>query len=70
MTRIYRMIGSSPVVLGEAGKGVERIAVGLWGYDPKDRSKVLQRAGLSSALSEHWFLRAFDRPVRQRKAFG
>lgn len=68
MTRIYRMIGSSPVVLGEGGKGNERIAVGLWGYDPNDRSHVLRKAGLSSCLSEHWFQRAFDRPVRQRIA--
>jgi acyl homoserine lactone synthase len=70
MTRIYRMIGSSPVVLGETGKGVERIAVGLWGYDRKDRSKVLHQAGLSSALSEHWFRRAFDRQVHPCKAVG
>lgn len=68
MTRIYRTIGSSPVVLGERGKGNERIAVGLWGYAPKDRSQVLRKAGLSSSLSEHWFQRAFDRPVRKRIA--
>ena len=59
MVRIYRMIGSSPEVLGSAGEGREKISVGLWSYDPLDRAKVLERAGLSSALSEHWYARAF-----------
>lgn len=66
MKRIYRMIGASPDVLGETGTGREAIAVGLWGYDPASRSRVLQRAGLSSDLSEHWFQRSFGRPVAMR----
>ena len=66
MVRIYRMIGASPQVLGSAGTGRDKISVGLWGYDPADRAKVLQRAGLSSALSEHWFARAFGaKPSKQ-----
>lgn len=59
MVRIYRMIGASPAVLGSTGTGRDKISVGLWGYDPADRAKVLQRAGVSSALSEHWYARAF-----------
>lgn len=59
MVRIYRMIGSSPDVLGSEGAGRDRISVGLWAYDPADRARVLRRAGVSSALSEHWFARAF-----------
>jgi len=59
MVRIYRMIGSSPDVLGSSGQGRDKISVGLWDYDPADRAKVLQRAGISSALSEHWYARAF-----------
>jgi acyl homoserine lactone synthase len=59
MVRIYRMIGASPEVLGSTGTGRDKISVGLWGYDPADRVKVLQRAGVSSALSEHWYARAF-----------
>ena len=63
MKRIYRMIGSSPAVLGEAGCGRDAIAVGLWEYDPASRSRVLQRAGLSSDLSEHWFYRSFGHGI-------
>ena len=63
MKRIYRMIGSSPDVLGEAGTGRDAIAVGLWGFDPASRSRVLHRAGLSSDLSEHWFHRSFGRGI-------
>jgi len=59
MVRIYRMIGSNPDVLGSSGQGRDKISVGLWDYDPSDRIKVLQRAGISSALSEHWYARAF-----------
>lgn len=59
MTRIYRMIGSSPRVLGTVGDGRARIAVGLWDHDPADRVRVLARAGLSSELSAHWFGTAF-----------
>lgn len=64
MVRIYRMIGSSPDVLGSEGAGRDQISVGLWAYAPSDRAHVLQRAGVSSALSEHWFARAFGgKPV-------
>ncbi len=70
MVRIYRMIGSSPDVLGSSGRGRDRISVGLWNYDPADRVKVLQRAGLSSVVSEHWYARAFGaKPTKRlRKA--
>ena len=64
MTRIYRMIGSSPEVLGSSGQGLAKISVGLWSYSPEDRRKVLARAGISSALSEHWFARAFGHSPR------
>lgn len=63
MVRIYRMIGSSPDILGQSGEGRDRIAVGLWEYDAASRARVLQRAGLSSHLSERWFERSFGRPV-------
>jgi len=59
MIRIYRMIGASPKVLGSTGEGRNKISVGLWTFDPVDRMKVLMRAGISSALSEHWYARAF-----------
>ena len=59
MIRIYRMIGSSPDVLGSSGDGRETISIGLWDYSPVARARVLARAGLSSTISEHWLTRAF-----------
>ena len=59
MVRIYRMIGSSPEILGQTGKGRDMTAVGLWGYDDKVRESVAHRAGISPELSEKWFLKSF-----------
>ena len=59
MVRIYRHIGANPDVLGSSGVGREKISVGLWNYDPADRAQIHKRAGISSALSEHWYARAF-----------
>lgn len=59
MVRIYRMIGSSPEILGQTGKGRDMIAVGLWGYDDKARESVARRAGIPPELSEKWFLKSF-----------
>jgi acyl homoserine lactone synthase len=68
MVRIYRMIGASPLILGRQGEGREAISVGLWQYSDADRAKVLSRAGISSALSEHWFLRSFGCPIAREIA--
>ncbi|WP_194093867.1 acyl-homoserine-lactone synthase [Marivivens aquimaris] len=59
MVRIYRMIGSSPTVLGASGEGRTQISVGLWDYTADDRAKVIERAGVLSALSEAWFESSF-----------
>lgn len=59
MVRIYRMIGSSPDVLGSAGTGRDQISVGLWHYDASAAGRVATRAGVSPALSQLWFDRAF-----------
>ncbi len=59
MVRIYRLIGSSPDVLGQQGSGRDMVAVGLWEYSQASRARVLLRAGLSSDLSEAWFNRSF-----------
>ncbi len=59
MVRIYRMIGSSPDVLGSDGEGRDRISVGLWGFEPEARARVAARAGLSPLVSRQWFDRAF-----------
>ena len=53
--------------MGSSGTGRDKISVGLWNYDPADRVKVLARAGLSSALSEHWYARSFgEKPTKLR----
>ncbi|WP_299726290.1 acyl-homoserine-lactone synthase [uncultured Tateyamaria sp.] len=59
MVRIYRMIGSSPEVLGSAGTGRDQISVGLWHFDPDAAEKVAERAGVPLARSRQWFDHAF-----------
>ncbi len=59
MVRIYRMIGSSPEVLGSSGDGKETISVGLWDYSPVARARVMARAQISSEMSEAWFEQSF-----------
>ncbi|WP_415404198.1 acyl-homoserine-lactone synthase [Tateyamaria sp. SN3-11] len=59
MVRIYRMIGSSPEVLGSAGTGRDQISVGLWHFDPSAAEKVADRAGVPLERSRQWFDRAF-----------
>ena len=68
MVRIYRMIGASPQILGSAGDGRDKISVGLWAFRAQDRAFVLRRAGVSSRISEHWFLRSTGSPVMPRRA--
>jgi acyl homoserine lactone synthase len=63
MTRVYRLMGVGPEVLGTIGTGRQAISVGLWHYDARLRDRLLARAGLSSELSELWFNRAFGTPV-------
>lgn len=59
MVRIYRMIGSSPDVLGTSGEGRDKISVGLWHFEPDAQARVARRAGVSLAVSRLWFERAF-----------
>ncbi|PYC47846.1 autoinducer synthase [Litorivita pollutaquae] len=61
MVRIYRMIGSSPDILGSEGTGREKISVGLWEFTPDAQARIAQRAGISPQLSRLWFERAFGR---------
>ena len=55
MVRIYRMIGSSPEVLGTEGKGREEISVGLWDFSPEAQAQVSARADISPEQSRFWF---------------
>lgn len=59
MVRIYRMIGSSPQVLGAEGEGRDRISVGLWAFDKAAQTRVAERAGITAAQSRQWFEYAF-----------
>ena len=70
MVRIYRLIGSSPDILGSQGEGRNLIAVGLWEFTEAARSRVAQKAGLSPALSRLWFDRAFGAQSRQLAKAG
>lgn len=60
MVRIYRMIGSSPEVLGAAGEGRERISVGLWSFTDEARDRVAKRAGITPEMSRNWFEMSFQ----------
>lgn len=59
MQRIYRVIGSSPDLLGTEGTGRDRISVGLWEFTAEAKRKIGLRAGISPQLSRLWFDRAF-----------
>lgn len=66
MVRIYRMIGSSPEVLGADGEGKDRISVGLWEFTETARSRIATRAELSTEISRLWFEGAFGHQVERR----
>ena len=69
MVRIYRMIGSSPDVLGSEGTGRDQISVGLWHFAAEAKNKVALKAGLSPEISKLWFERAFGRNVSQNQSY-
>lgn len=55
MVRIYRMIGSSPKVLGSEGEGHAQISVGLWDFSEQAQALVSARAGITPEQSRFWF---------------
>lgn len=59
MVRIYRLIGSTPDILGSTGEGRDRISVGLWEFTKDAQAKVAAKAGVSLAASRRWFEKAF-----------
>ncbi|KIC51252.1 acyl-homoserine-lactone synthase [Tateyamaria sp. ANG-S1] len=68
MVRIYRMIGSSPDVLGSAGEGRDQISVGLWHFDEAAAAAVAERAGVPMERSRQWFDLAFGTTSRRELA--
>mgnify|MGYP001797181804 CR=1 FL=1 len=63
MTRIYRLIGVTPDVLGTAGEGRDQVSVGLWHYQGDAAPQVTARAGFTLAQSAEWFERSFGPSV-------
>ncbi|MEM9576475.1 MAG: acyl-homoserine-lactone synthase [Pseudomonadota bacterium] len=61
MVRIYRLIGSSPEVLGSTGAGRDRISVGLWEFTTEAQVKVSVKADVPLALSRYWFEMSFGK---------
>ena len=61
MVRIYRMIGSSPEVLGSDGAGRDKISVGLWGFTDEAQAQVAARAGITPEQSRFWFDQSMGR---------
>ena len=67
MVRIYRRIGWEPTVLGDAGTGRDRIAVGLWENTEAARDAICARAGFSRQTPAAWFTASFH-PAPARAA--
>ena len=59
MVRIYGRLGWKPDVLGTKGAGREAVSVGLWEFSEAVRDRMAAKAGISPALSAHWFARCF-----------
>jgi len=68
MVRIYRMIGSSPEVLGSVGEGRDQISVGLWAFTPEAQRKVAAKAGITAEQTRRWFEAAFGRVTQDDPA--
>ncbi|MEO0943766.1 MAG: acyl-homoserine-lactone synthase [Pseudomonadota bacterium] len=62
MVRIYRRIGWGPTILGTMGEGREAISAGLWPCETQFRARLLEKAGVTSAVSQQWFDRSFGTP--------
>ena len=60
MERIYRLIGSSPTLIGTTTNGPEMISVGLWEFDDESYRVLLKRAGLSAAEMEFYWVNSND----------
>lgn len=64
MVRIYRMIGSSPEVLGSEGEGAAKISVGLWDFCAQAQALVSARAAVTPEQSRFWFDQAMGNQRR------
>lgn len=55
MISIYRMIGASPDIIGECGKGKDYIGIGLWRLCDSARQTVSKIARVCPTESQVWF---------------
>ncbi|MFV2033912.1 MAG: acyl-homoserine-lactone synthase [Halocynthiibacter sp.] len=65
MVRIYRRLGWGPTILGADGTGRDAVSVGLWEFSPAVRDRMLRKSGVTAAVSQLWFERAFGREKQQ-----
>ncbi len=68
MVRIYRMIGSSPEILGTVGEGRDQISVGLWDFSEEAQEAVAQKAGIRPEQSKAWFDLSFGHETPTEEA--
>jgi acyl homoserine lactone synthase len=59
ISRIYRVLGWSPDVIGQSGLGREKIQVGLWSFSEASRQRLCEKSGVTPELSSLWIVRAF-----------
>ncbi len=59
MIRVYRRLGWGPILLGTQGEGADQVSLGLWEFSEAVHTRLALGAGISPALSRHWFDRAF-----------
>ncbi len=61
MQRVYRMVGSSPEVLGSAGEGRSKTSVGLWTHTSEAKARLLANAQVSGEMVDWWYQRRYGR---------
>lgn len=59
MERVYRLLGSTPTILGYSSCYDEPVGVGLWEFDEQIYQRMLRRAGLSAIEMELEFANSF-----------
>ena len=62
MIRVYRRVGWGPTILGTDGKGREAISAGLWPCEEVYRARLLERAEVTSKVSQAWYDQSFGAP--------
>lgn len=64
MIRVYRRVGWGPTILGTDGEGRDAISAGLWPCEEQYRARLLERAGVTSEVSQAWYDQSFGAPRR------